>query len=280
MGLPRELVEEIMRYNDLQTLKSCSLTSKAFYSAARPLIHRRLVLGLGSAFPGPHVFRDPTLDQADVHHAHYLSATERHGFLRYGYVRELDLDLCFGEPEDILQLKQLRALETVHTLTIRLLIPHKVLPTFDRCFSQFVPTLRSLSLEQPRCENAHRLMEFVCQFPHLDDLALINPCGPRYEPGLAVAPPGSKGPQPEQPLPFGGRLVLDGFGSLVRSLLDLPGGIRFHSIEARSHLEDLAALLVASSSTLEDLSIRCLDNRKSIALNSENQSTGGSLADG
>ena len=175
MGLPRELIEEIMRYNGLQTLKSCSLTSKAFYSAVRPLIHRRLVLGIGSAFLGPHVPRDPTLEQANVPHAYYLSATENHGLLRYGYVRELYLNLCFGNPEDILQLKQLRTLETVHTLTIRHLIPGEVLPTFDRCFSQFVPTLRSLSLERARCENGHRLMQFVCQFPHLDDLAIISP---------------------------------------------------------------------------------------------------------
>ena len=46
MGLPRELINMIMRYtSDLQTLKSCSLASRAFYSAARPLIHSKMVLG-------------------------------------------------------------------------------------------------------------------------------------------------------------------------------------------------------------------------------------------
>ena len=106
-------------------------------------------------------------------------------------------------------------------------------------------------------------MEFVCQFPHLNDLALINPCSPEYECGLDVAPPGSKGLQPQQPLPFGGRLALDGFGSLVQSLLDLPGGTRFHSIKARSHPKDLAKLPVARSSTLEALRILCFDNGNS-----------------
>jgi len=66
MGLPRELIDEIMRYSDLRTLKSCSLTSRAFYSAARPLIHRRLVLC--SVYSGSRVPRDPTIDQADVPH--------------------------------------------------------------------------------------------------------------------------------------------------------------------------------------------------------------------
>ena len=122
--------------------------------------------------PGKIPCQNHTLDQADVNPARYLSATEKHGLLRY--IRELDLNLCFGNPEDILQLKQLRALESVHKFTIRFLVLHKVLPTFDRCFSQFVPTLRSLSLKQLRCENGHRLMEFVCQFPHLDDFTLTH----------------------------------------------------------------------------------------------------------
>ena len=275
MGLPRELIDEIMRYNDLHTLESCSLTSRAFYSAARPLIHRRLVLGTRSAHPGLHVLRDPTLDQADVRYAHYLSATEKRGLLRYGYVQELDLDLSFGQPEDILQLKQLRALETVHTLKIRSLHLDKVLPLFDRCFSQFVPTLRSLSLRKTRCEDIHKLMEFLCRFPHLDDLKLIDPRGLAYGNRVAIASQGSKGPRP-QPPPFGDRLVLDGSGPLVQSLLDLPGAIRFHTIEARSRLNDLAKLPVACSSTLEVLSIRCFDDSKSSTLILKHRRTEGS----
>ena len=223
------------------------------------------MLGRNSEYPGPRVPRDPTLDEPGVGHARYLSATEKLGLLRYGYVRELDLNLCFGKPEDILQLKQLRALETVHTLKIKWLVPHKVLPIFDRCFSQFVPTVRSLSLQQTQCKNIHEVMEFLCRFPHLDDLELIKTRGPNYQ-ELSVAPPGSKGPQPQQPLPFGGRLVLDGSGPLVQSLLDLPGSIRFCTIEARSHLSDLAKLLVACSPTLEVLSIPCFENRKSSTL--------------
>jgi len=270
MGPPRELIDEIMRYIDLQTLESCSLTSKAFYSAARPLIHRQLVLGTGSYF---HVPCDPILDQANVPHAFYLSATEKLGLLRYGYVQELYLDLTYGEPEEILQLKQLQALKTVHTLTIRLLDLHKVLPIFDRCFSQFVPTLQSLSLKHIRSENGHGLRELICRFPHLDDLVIIG-CG------LAVVPPGSKGPRPQQPLPFRGRLVLDGFGSLVQSLLDFPGGIHFHTIRACSHLKDLAKLLVACLPTLEVLTIRCFDDGKPSTLTLKHRSTEGSPADG
>ena len=106
MGLFRELVDETMRYNDLQTLKSCSLTSRALYSAARPLIHRRLVLGTMSIVHGSRpgiLSTDAYLDQADAFwQASYLSMAEERGLLRYGYVREVFLDLSAGNPENIL----------------------------------------------------------------------------------------------------------------------------------------------------------------------------------
>ena len=156
MGLPRELIDMIMRYNrDLQTLKSCSLTSRAFYSTARPLIHRRMELGVTSAVRGSRpegsIIGDSDWDQADVFHARYLSTVEERGLLRYGYIQEVDIDLSIGNHENILQLQQLRALETVHALRIENLDLHKILPIFDRCFSQFVPTLRSLKLDWTRC---------------------------------------------------------------------------------------------------------------------------------
>ena len=119
MGLPRELIDEIMHYNDFQTLKSCSLTSRAFYSAARPFIHRRMVLGSRSLVHGSRsvgLSLRNNFDQADVLHARYLSEAEERDLLRHGYVREVDLDLYMGNPEKVLQLRQLRALETVHTL--------------------------------------------------------------------------------------------------------------------------------------------------------------------
>ena len=223
-----------------------------------------MALGVGSLLHGcsyQMLSFETVRNQADVFHARYLSAVEERGLLHYGYVREVDIDLRAGNPEKILQLRQLWVLETVDTLTIRWLGLHQCLPMFNRCFSQFVPTLRSLTLDYARCENAHQLMEFVCRFPHLDDLALINPCG-SCSSGFVSAPPWSKGPRPQQHLPFGGHLVLNGIGPLVQCLLDLPGGIRFHLISTSSCLKDLAKLLAACLSTLEDLNISCLESSK------------------
>ena len=267
MGLPRELIDDIMRYNGPQTLNSCSLTSRAFYSAARPLIHRRMVLGIDIGVLDSLVRGSPPgilsteayFDQADAFHASYLSMAEERGLLRYYYAREVFLDLSVGNPENNLQLRQFRALSTVHTLTVNWLALHKILPIFDRCFSQFVPTLRSLRLQAAMCENAYQLMEFICRFPCLNDLALTNPRG-------LDDPRSARAPRPQQPIPFGGHLVLCGMGPLVQCLLDLPSSIRFHSIEASSHLKDLAKLLVACQSSLEVLRIHCLQSGESSAL--------------
>lgn len=266
MGLPWELIDEIMRYNDLQTLKKCSLTSRPFYSAARPLIHRRMTLGGESAVRGwsPEIpfssASEAYEQQADVFHARYLSAAEKRGLLRYGYVREVHLDLTLlSHPANVLQLQQLRALETVHLLIIESLDLPQILPIFDNCFSQFVPTLRSLSLQRTRCDDVHQVMEFICRFPHLHDLAFTG----WYHSRLADAPPRSEGPRPRQPLPFGGHLDLGGPPHLVQSLVGLPGGIRFRSIRAFSYLDDLENLLAACSSTLEVLTIRYFKRRKS-----------------
>jgi len=266
MGLPRELIDKILGYiGNFETLKNCSLACRAFYSASRPLIHRRMKLGVVSVLRSSRSEKlpiDDIFDRADVFHARYLSAVEERGLLRYGYVREVDLDLGIGNPDNVLQLRQLRELKTVHTLTIERLDLHKILPIFDRCFSQFVPTLQSLSLSTTHCEDTHQLMDFVCRFPSLDNLELINPCGLDYS-QLIGAPPGSEGPQPQQSLPLGGHLALSGTGPLVQCLLDLPGGIHFRSIDANSYLQDLAKLLTACSSTLEVLSIRCFESCKS-----------------
>ena len=60
----------------------------------------------------------------------------------------------------------------------------------------------------------------------------------------------------------GGHLAISGEGPLVQCLLDIPGGIRFQSIEADSCLKDLAKLLMECSSTLEVLNIHCFKDRK------------------
>jgi len=220
MSLPRELIDEIMRYNDHQTLESCSLTSRAFYSAARPFIHRRMVLGTRSIIRGTHpeilpFNRDAPFANAEMGFARYLSEAEERGLLRHGYVQEVRLNLILGNPENVLQLPQLRALETVHTLTIEKLDLPKFLPIFGRCFSQFVPTLRSLSPKGARYDNANQLMEFVCRFPRLDDLELAHPSGPEYDLVLAGPPPRTKGSRLQQPLPCGvGVSARINFGSI------------------------------------------------------------------
>jgi len=269
MGLPRELIDKILCYNDLWTLKACSLVSRSFYSGARPFIHRRITLGIWSLIRCCGFRLAPGMEKPDfnayaqqggVYLARYLLAAEERGLLRYGYVREVHLDLSqLDHPENVLQLQQLRARETVQVLRIESLVLRKVLRIFDRCFSQFVPTLQSLSLRATRCENVQQLRQFICRFPRLDDLTLTCP---NLGSSLATdPPPGSEGPQPQQHSPLRGDLVLD--GTLGLGLSGLPGGIHFRSVQVGSDQNDLPGLVRACSSSLEVLTIRSFKSSKS-----------------
>ena len=119
---------------------------------ARLLIYKRMVLGVDSAGRG--------------------SLWESMSIRVY-------LDFRFGNPKKALQLYRLRALETVHTLTIASLDLRQILPIFDRCFSQFVLTLRPPLPDMTHCKNTCQLRELICRFTHLDDLELLNPRSPR-----------------------------------------------------------------------------------------------------
>ena len=224
-------------------------------------------LGIGSAMRGSELSPGTPFDlethreQADAFYARYLSATEERGLLRYGYIREVSLKLFeLAHPEKVLQLQQLRALETVHTVAIDSLALPRILPIFDSCFSQFVPTLRSLSLCDVSYEDINQVTEFIYRFPHLDDLDLT--LHDAMDDGHA--PPRSMWLRLRQPLPLRGHLHLSGPPHVVQWLVDLPGGIRFRSINVDRFLDDLEKLLAACSSTLEVFTIRYIDPCESV----------------
>jgi len=71
----------------------------------------------------------------------------------------------------------------------------------------------------------YEVLEFICKFPHLDDLSLTLP-SPHC---VGVLPELSMENSP----PLQGMLVLRGWGSTTaRFLLEIPGGLHFRSIDA------------------------------------------------
>ena len=173
----------------------------------------------------------------------YLSMAGKRGLL--GYVREVDIDIGQSLVPKTLEgcLPHFRSLNKVQTLTISHFDLTKFLPTLERHFAQFVPTLRSLHL--PRVMgDVHEVLELICKFPNLDDLSLTLQSShdvdvPR---GLSV----------DHSPSLKGKLILRGSVSApARFLLEIPGGLHFRSIDAGGvDKVELDEILVACSSTL------------------------------
>jgi len=194
--------------------------------------------------------RRATEDWYEVH-MRYLSTVGKYGLS--GYVREVDIETGQTLAPKTLEayLPYFRSFAQVHTLKISGVDLARFLPAFGRYFGQFVPNLRSLHLPD-LMGGAREILEFICKFPHLNDLSLI-PRSPHYYVGL---PPRLS---MEHSPPLRGTLVLKGWRSIpVRFLLKIPGGLHFRSINAGGvDKEEMGGVLVACSSDLEVFSLRC-----------------------
>ena len=260
MGLPRDIIEEIIQLHrgDLGTLRACALTCRALFSAVRGLIHERLTLSPWRSRP-PRKLKDrikekvlpgwkPRTDWCEVHLRH-LSTGGKRGLL--DYVREI----CIGvdhsfTPESLeVYLPHFHSFNQVHTLRIWGFNLAKFLPNFERYFGQFVSTLRSLHLPFVKGDT-HEILEFICKFPHLDDLSLTLPSARSVDAPLKLSV--------ERRPPLKGTLILRGSGMApARFLLKIPGGLHFRLIDVDAVWEaELNEILAACSSSLETLSIR------------------------
>ena len=262
MGLPRDIIEEIVQLHrgDSKTLMACSLTCRALFSAVRGLVHESVRLSPWRNYP-PHKLKDrvkekvlsgwrPRTDSdwCEVH-LRYLSMGGKRGLL--GYTREVNIDIGYSFTPETLEvyLPHFRSFNGVHALRISCFDLAKFLPPFERYFAQFVPTLRSLSLPYTKA-GTHEILEFICKFPHLDDLSLTL----SYAHSIDVPPKLSVEHSP----PLKGTLVLRGSAPIsARFLLKFPGGLHFQSIDVGAvDKAELDEILAACSSNLETLSIR------------------------
>jgi len=262
MGLPRDIIEEIVDFHreDTRTLKACSLTCRALFSAVRGLIHERIRLLLWRRYsPGSLVdwIMTKVLPERGATkwygmRMRHLSKGGKGGPL--GYAREVDIDLgqssSFGPEALEACLPLFHSFTKVHTLRISGFNVAKFLPAFGRHFTQLVPTLRSLQL--PRGTGGiHEVVEFVCKFPHLDNLSLAPHSNHRVD-----APP-TRSSMTRSP-PLSGMLVLRGWAAPSSQFLSkIPGGLHFRSIDASGvGKTELDRILAACSSNLETLSLR------------------------
>ena len=141
-----------------------------------------------------------------------------------------------------------RSLNKLQTLVIHGPDIPAFIPVFDDCFGMFTHSLRCLDITYI-LDSERQLLLFIGQFPLLEDLS-IQSCHVIY------SYPSSSPPMPRTSPPFRGHLKLSiimDSQSLCEALAQLPGGLKFTSLELKG-CKKPAAIVTACQLTLKSVS--------------------------
>ena len=258
-GLPQEIVDRIvfMLRDDLKSLKACSLTCKAMFVSTRHVIHRKISLTWESDWDPLAIPKKPRYIHGERRGVALseLSKISAYGLLSYAHHLYIYLHRNFT-PADLQPFNDdFQRFDRIQELSISWLNAPDFLETFDTYFTNFVPTLRSLHLDTPMGDTRD-ILDFICRFPHLDDLTLEMPSRDPFGWRMwrsAPSPIVKKMPQ------FRGRLKLRNIDKwrshLLQQLTSLPGKRRFRFIDFRSCTSEVEQPIIdACSDTLETIS--------------------------
>jgi len=228
------------------------------FVSARRLIHRKIYLTSGKNWESltfPERRRYLSGDRVGLA-IKVLPEIAAHGLLAYARQLFIDIDRDFT-PANLQPFNHhFQSFDRIQGLTISRLDTPGFLENFDTHFVSFVPTLHSLHLDTPTGDTRD-ILNFVCRFPHLDDLTLkmteytvpsdLGAWSLGTSPIVKIVPP------------FRGRLKLSGIvewrGHLLQHLISLPGKRRFRFIDFRG-CESKAGqpIINACCGTLESVS--------------------------
>ena len=246
-----------MLTDDLQSLKLCSLTCKAIFASARRIIHRRMYLTSDKNWELLTVPERQRYIRGERNGiaVRVLSAIAAQGLLPYARHLFISLNKNFT-PANLQPFNHhFQCFDKVQELSIYWLDTPGFLENFDTYFANFVPTLRTLHLDSP-AGDTRDILDFVCRFPHLEDLTFKVPPESSY--GWTTW---KSGPLPvvKSVPPLRGRLKLGGIagwrGCLLLQLFSLPGKRRFRFIDFRGCNPEVEQPIIdACSDTIETIS--------------------------
>jgi hypothetical protein len=185
MSLPQELVDHIIDtlHDDLPALKACSLTCKSMFASTRHLIHQTLCLTPRNnesvlTREEEKQLRSLKWKHQDVQ-LRFLSYMGERGFLQYTrkvYIhnaRQDDTHNTGTFAPDTLRphMHHFQSMDRVHAITVELCDGDVWANHYKSCFAHFYPTLTSLTLRRP-LGHYRRVLQFVLQFPNLENLCL------------------------------------------------------------------------------------------------------------
>jgi hypothetical protein len=245
--LAQELVEMIFSYvHDTRTLRSCSLTCRMWYHAAKPHLH----YSLKAIIPKPH-FRYSLKAITTKSHFRYSLKTiitpkihlpntdpdwpnpllEAHELRllpfikRFSIVYGLNGGFTHGNFGYGQSLCYFSALENLQELRMDGLQLSSFMPDIKKYFGHF-PTLQSLALEKPEA-SCRQLLYFIGLFPYLQDLKLscFDPIKEdKTTDTLALVPPSKP--------PLGGWLRIACLGKeFVDEMIALYGKLPFRRVD-------------------------------------------------
>ena len=218
--LPQEIVEMIIAHliYDTPSLRSCSLTCHSWYITAVPHLHHTLYT-TKALWDSKFVWPKP------------LQHMYKFGLLPFVRV----LFILAGGSGDTFSSTQLnnRTLHQFSALTNvrQLILSHLDIPSFmpkiRRYFGHFSPTVRRLDLFAPR-GSCRQIIYFIGLFEHLQDLEIVGD-----HDGTQDEPEDHPTLTPLFTPPLRGLLKLSHFRrvGLVRDMIDLFGGFRFHMLD-------------------------------------------------
>jgi hypothetical protein len=240
---PQEVVGMIVAHliYDTHSLLACSLTSRFWYLAAVPHLHRTLTVQISDYIPGrPHRTEWPRPLQAGSDHGWLPLVTRL--FITASCSKRFSQELFCSSTRH-----EFSALTNVQELSITCLDIPGFIPEIQQYFGQFSQSLRSLTLKEPKGSH-QQIVFFIRQFPHLEDLELYL--------SLIYAPekPGYWTLAPPFVLPFRGRLRINctaGDG-LAEAMVHSFGGAQFRHLDL-FYTDGGQLLLDTCADTLETL---------------------------
>ena len=246
--LPYEIVEMIVAcITHRATLKACSLTCRSWYIVTAPHLYHTLVLGVTKKPTIPHLEEKP-LSRL---HGHRMPLAVKEIWVRQELLRWFSPQ-AFSRSD----LRNFSAFSHIRTLRVQKLEIYRFMPDIERYFGHFSSTLQSITLYQPVC-TPRQLSHFLSLFSNLDNIEISGGYRPRLKRTL---------PDPEL-VPFSapklrGQLELyaSHWAEIWTYLINLCGGLQFHSMDLRRAASCAPILLEACAKTLETLRFYAADH--------------------
>lgn len=241
--LPYEILEMIIAHliHDLDALKACSLTCRSWYIAVVPHVHHTLILGeRGSTKPHGKLKVLSKLQERDL----------------VPLVKEIQICARYRRrpwfvPRTLSDsnLRHFSALTNIQTLKLREVEIYRFIPGIEGYFGHFSPTLRSITLWDPRC-TPRQLSHFLSLFSNLDDvdIHLVNTNVPKITvPDAELVPVSAP--------KLRGRLTLHHFywPETWTDLIHSCGGLRFNYIDLYGVTGCTPILLEACAETVKTI---------------------------